>query len=88
MSNQPAGNGSTDRLLGKLLNQTETIERDIRDIKSAQNRMASDLEARIGKLEMDYASASGGMRMLILLCGAAATIGGLVAGMFGKFWGG
>ena len=82
-----ADNSNTERLLGRILAQIENIERNQRDIKERQIKTADDHERRLGLLELRYAEASGGMRMLILLCGAAATVGGFVATGISRLWG-
>ena len=80
-------NSNTERLLGRILAQIENIERDLQDIKGSHDKTADGHERRLGLLELRYAEASGGMRMLVLLCGAAATVGGFVATGISRLWG-
>lgn len=79
-------NGNTDQLLGKLIARTDRMAEDVHEIKSALENHANRIEARVASLELRNAETTGGTRMLLMLSGGAATIGGIVAHFVGKVW--
>jgi hypothetical protein len=96
MSDVMDGNG-TNQLLGKLLERTDSLISDVRDIKLELGSNASSIrnelaqvairtEARLAALELRNAEAKGGTKMMMMFGGAAATVGGIVASIIDKVW--
>ena len=79
-------NGPTDRLLGKLNERTESMARDISEIKTCLRNSTDSHNTRIKVLEIDSAQRKGGVRMLSALMAASATIGGVVGTFVSKIW--
>jgi hypothetical protein len=80
---------SVDRLLGTLLARNDETQRQLIKIEASLERIANQHDtvlARIAALELRNAEQSGGMRMLLLFSGGAATLGGIFATLVGKFW--
>jgi len=90
-----AENGTSERLLGQLLAESRGMGRELGEIKQALAGLRKDLvdshrdlHQRVSVLEMDKAAAKGGMRVLIVISGAVASlitlIGGFASGLFGR----
>lgn len=83
------GEPNIDRLLGTLLAKTEEQQRQLLKIEVSLERVANQHDAvlaRIAALELRNAEQSGGTRMLLLLSGGAATLGGIFASLVAKMW--
>ena len=77
---------NTDHLLGKLNERTENLAKDVHDIKNLIQDHASTMNDRLKALELRNAEASGGIKMMVMFGGAAATIGGIIASFIVKIW--
>jgi hypothetical protein len=77
---------TTHQLLGRLIERTEYLIKDIQGFKGELAASAIRTEARLIALELKSAENSGGTKMLITFGTVAATIGGLIATIVGKMW--
>ena len=86
-----------DRLIGTLIERTESMGRELHLISAKIDAMTAHhearvalIEARVHSLEIKLANKDGSSRAAWLIFGAAATIGGLVSTLLGnlvKIWG-
>jgi hypothetical protein len=77
---------TTHQLLGRLIERTEYLIKDIQGFKGELAANAIRTEARLIALELKSAEYAGGTRMLLMFGGIAATVGGLVATLITKLW--
>jgi hypothetical protein len=77
---------TTHQLLGRLIERTEYLIKDIQVFKGELAATAIRTEARLISLELKSAEYSGGTRMLMMLATVAATVGGLIGHFIGKLW--
>ena len=76
-------------LIGQLLARGDETQRQLGKIEGTLARIADHHDlviARVAILEIHNAEQTGGTRMLLLLSGAAATLGGIAATIIGKVW--
>jgi hypothetical protein len=85
MANEP----NIDRLLGTLIAKSEEQARQLVKIEISLERVANQHDAvlaRVAAIELRNAEQVGGVRMLLLLSGGAATLGGILASLAAKIW--
>lgn len=81
---------SMDRLIGTLIERTESMGRELHAVSAKLNAISNHHENRVGMietritaLEMRWAEKTGSNKTAMLVFGGAATIGGIVATFFG-----
>ena len=83
-------NGSNlDRLIGRLLARGDETQRQLMKLEDTLGRIANHHDlilARVFALEMRNAEQKGGAKMLFILSGFAATLGGIVTSFIVKMW--
>jgi hypothetical protein len=86
MSDRYVDNETTHQLLGRLIERTEYLIKDIQIFKGELAAQAIRTEARLITLELKSAEHSGGTKMLMMFATGAATFGGLIGHLIGKLW--
>lgn len=86
MADRYFDNETTHQLLGRLIERTEFLIKDIQSFKGELAASAIRTEARLIALELKSAEYQGGTRMLMMFGTIAATIGGLISHFIGKVW--
>jgi hypothetical protein len=89
----PGDSSNLDRQIGMLIERTESMGRELHEIRNAIDRFSQSnagrvqaVEMRVAALELIASKREGGSRMAALIFGAAATLGGIIAHLAGKFW--
>jgi hypothetical protein len=77
---------TTHQLLGRLIERTEYLIKDIQSFKGELAAQAIRTEARLITLELRSAEHSGGTKVLMMFATGAATVGGLIGHFIGKLW--
>ena len=80
---------SLERILGVLLAKTDAQARQLGKIEASIERVATQHDqtlARVATLELKNAEHSGGVKMILLMSGFAATLGGIFASVISKVW--
>ena len=80
---------NVERVLGSLLARSDEQQRQLGKIEHSLERIVGQhdlIMKRVVAMEVANASSSGGHRMLLLLSGAAATLGGIFATLVNKLW--
>jgi hypothetical protein len=82
-----------DRLLGKILERSDSQGREIHEIKVGIEGLAKNsgesvkgVELRIAALELQLSARAGGTRMALLMLSGAATLGGIGAALIEHLW--
>lgn len=80
MSSMTNGNGNNiDRLLGRLIERTESFSEDLKDLKVAVENLANAHHERIVKLEFTHAESTGSKKAVWLI---GAIAGGITAAVY------
>jgi hypothetical protein len=79
-------NGNLNRFFSLLDQRLSRIEISIDKLGDSHDARAKSLEIRVAALELRAATQAGGNKMLTAVAAGAATIGGIVAHLVGKFW--
>jgi hypothetical protein len=77
---------TTHQLLGRLIERTEYLIKDIQSFKGELAANAIRTEARLISLELKSAEYAGGTKMIMMFATGAATFGGLIGHFIGKIW--
>ena len=78
-----------ERVLGSLLARSDEQQRQLGKIEVSLDRVLNHHDLvlkRVAIIELSNASHTGGTRMLLLLSGGAATLGGIFATLVNKLW--
>jgi len=78
-----------ERVLGSLLARSDEQQRQLGKIEVSLDRILNQHDhvlKRVAVIELLNASSTGGTRMLLLLSGGAATLGGIFATLVNKLW--
>ena len=78
-----------ERVLGSLLARSDEQQRQLGKIELSLDRIVNQHDLvlkRVVTIELSNASQTGGTRMLLLLSGGAATLGGIFATLVNKLW--
>jgi hypothetical protein len=86
MADRYVDSETTHQLLGRLIERTEYLIKDIQGFKGELAATAIRTEARLITLELKSAEHSGGTKMLMMLATVAATVGGFIGHFIGKIW--
>ena len=90
-------NNGIERLLGKLIERTETQGAELRSFKEATHKSLAEIQLslgtqhqghsnRISKVELVQAEYRGGTKILVRMATITATIGGIIGSIISRMW--